>query len=98
LAFRRWSTPLASRRASADGVTSGFSQLLPAADLGFPATQIILGANFDSIKAFWFVVENAVDRFGKDEFFIDERAPPRVSEPGSLVLLGLGLTRRRKAA
>jgi len=87
--------------ASVDGTTSSFSQLLPPEDWGFPASQIFLGNQFDGIKAFWFVAENAVDCFGMDSFFIDEEAPPRLPEPASLLLLGLGLAglvlpRRRK--
>lgn len=77
--------------ASADGTTSDFSQMLPPEDWGFPAVQIFLGPQFDGIKAFWFEVENAVDCFGMDSFFIDEEAPPRVPEPAGLALLGLGL-------
>ena len=77
--------------ASVDGTTSSFSQLLPPEDWGFPAVQIFLGPQFDGIKAFWFEVENAVDCFGMDSFFIDEEAPPRVPEPAILALLGLGL-------
>lgn len=76
--------------ASADGVTSSFSQLLPPEDWGFPATQIFLGPEFDSIKAFWFVAENAVDCFGMDNFFINEPAPG-LPEPGTLALLALGV-------
>jgi len=76
--------------ASADGLTSSFSQLLPPEDWGFPATQIFLGPEFDSIKAFWFVAENAVDCFGMDNFFINEPAPG-LPEPGTLALLALGV-------
>lgn len=77
--------------ASVDGTTSSFSQLLPPEDWGFPATQIFLGPEFDGIKAFWFEVENSVDCFGMDSFFIDEPPPPRVPEPALLGLLGLGM-------
>jgi hypothetical protein len=77
--------------ASLDGSTSSFSQQLPVEDWGFPATQIFLGTDFDGIKAFWFTVNNAVDCFGMDEFFIDEEAPPATPEPATFALLGLGL-------
>lgn len=87
--------------ASADGTNSDYSQLLPPDDWGFPATQIFLGSQFDSVKAFWFVADNTVDCFGMDNFFIDEDAPPPtgVPEPGTISLLGsavLGLIGYRK--
>lgn len=88
--------------ASLDGTTASFSQMLPSEDWGFPATQIFLGAQFDGIKAFWFDVENKVDCFGMDNFFIDE-PPPAIPEPQNyaLMLAGLGFVgwaaRRRKA-
>jgi hypothetical protein len=92
--------------ASADGITSDYSQLLPSEDWGFPATQIFLGSQFDSVKAFWFVADNAIDCFGMDNFYIDEPAPPSdtVPEPaalslfgsGALVLLGLARWKRKR--
>ena len=85
--------------ASSDGVTSDYAMLLPSEDWGFPATDVLLGSQFDNIKAFWFTTENAVDCYGIDAFYIDEAAP--ISEPATLGLLGLGLAglmlrRRRK--
>lgn len=87
--------------ASADGLADSYSQLLPSEDWGFPATQIFLGSQFDSVKAFWFDQTSGVDCFGMDSFYINEAAPGTVSEPATLALasfalLGLGLSRRRK--
>lgn len=93
--------------ASVDGINESFSQLLPTEDWGFPATQIFLGPQFDQIKSFWFTVENAVDCFGMDEFFINEPAPPNpdadVPEPTSPLaflalgsILALGIKRKQK--
>jgi hypothetical protein len=66
--------------------------LLPPEDWGFPATQIFLPSSYDAVSSFEFHVENKVDCFGMDEFYIDEPAPPRVPDAGStLALLGLGL-------
>ena len=79
----------ANIHASADGTSDDYSQLLPTEDWGFPATQIFLGSQFDSVKAFWFDVANAVDCFGMDEFYIDEPAPPVVPEPTALAVWSL---------
>jgi hypothetical protein len=70
----------------------GYEQLLPVENWGFPATQIFLGSDFDSVTAVSFFVKNAVDCFGMDEFFIDEPAPPAVPDSGAtLSLLGLAM-------
>ena len=74
---------------------------LPPEDWGFPAVQIFLPASFDAITSFTFTVDNAVDCFGMDNFFIDEDAPPPVPEPATLALFGSGivsavLLRRRR--
>ncbi|UUZ53363.1 PEP-CTERM sorting domain-containing protein [Massilia sp. H-1] len=76
--------------ASQDGATSSFSMLLPVENWGFPGTEIVLGAQFNHIKAFWFTAESGVG-FGIDNVFIDEQGPADVPEPGTLGLLALAL-------
>lgn len=68
---------------------NGNDILLPPEDWGFPAQQIYLPASYDGITSFEFYVENAVDCFGMDEFYIDEEPPPPtgVPEGGSTVAL-----------
>lgn len=71
---------------------SGNAIMLPPQNWGFPAAQIFLPSSYDGITEFSFYVENAVDCFGMDEFFIDEPAPPSVPDAGSTAaLLGLGV-------
>ena len=78
--------------ASLDGTTASYTQMLPPENWGFPANQIFLGSQFDGVKAFWFTVNNAVDCFGMDNFYIDEEAPPNPTpEPATFMLLGIGL-------
>lgn len=90
--------------ASLDGTTISSSLLLPPDDWGFagPNSQIFLDDTFDDILYFSFTVENAVDCFGMDRFFIDEPPPVSAPEPGTLALLSLGLVslvaaRRRRS-
>ena len=78
--------------ASTNGVDESYSQLLPSENWGFPATQILLGSEFDSIKSFWFTAENNIACFGMDNFYINE-PPPAVPEPETygMMLVGLSL-------
>jgi hypothetical protein len=71
------------------GNPTGAAIMLPPEDWGFPAVPILLGADFDAVDEVKFFVQNAVDCFGMDEFFIDEPAP--VAEPSLLLLSGSAL-------
>lgn len=84
-------------------VSTGSAVLLPPQAFGFPAAQIYLGANFDTVQLARIFVTNEVNCFGMDEFYIDELAPPQVPEPSTLLLSGSALAalvayrRRRKS-
>lgn len=83
---------LAYINASADGSSVSHSQLLPPDTWGFGGfnPQIFLGNQFDGIKYFSFTVENIVDCFGMDNFYIDEEFV-EAPESAPIALLGLGL-------
>jgi hypothetical protein len=72
-------------------VSTGAAVLLPPENWGFPASQIFLGSQFDSVDLVRFFVTNPVDCFGMDEFFIDQPAPGAIPEPATLLLAGGGL-------
>ena len=74
--------------ASTDGANASFSMLLPVENWGFPGTEIVLGAPFKNIKAFWFTAESGVG-FGIDDVFIDEQGQVGLPEPGTFGLLAL---------
>ena len=71
---------------------NGNAILLQPEDWGFPASQVFLPSSYDGITSFEFYVENHVDCFGMDEFYIDEPAPPPngVPEGGSSFVLFSG--------
>ena len=85
--------------ASIDGTTESFSQMLPPENWGFPATKVVLGSNFSGIKSFYFTVNDKVDCFGMDDFFLNESDPTlppsavAVPEPETYAMMlgGLGL-------
>ena len=78
--------------ASIDGVTSSFSLLLPPESWGFPGTDVILGKEFDNIKAFWITFANDVDCIGLDNIMFSQAVLENdVPEPGSVALLGFGI-------
>jgi len=65
---------------------------LPSENWGFPATQIFLPSSYDSIATFEFTVQNKVDCFGMDEFYINEPPPPHTPDASRalpLMLLGV---------
>jgi hypothetical protein len=88
----------------AGGVSTGDPVMLPPENWGFPGVPILLGSEFDEVDEVRFFVENAVDCFGMDEFFIDQPAPgDPVPEPSMLLLTSgalaaLATYRKRKKA
>ncbi|HEY0064521.1 MAG TPA: PEP-CTERM sorting domain-containing protein [Telluria sp.] len=86
--------------ASVDGVHASYRVLLPPENWGGTMSTVLLGAQFDNIKAFWFTTENFVDCLGIDNLVLEDAG--QVPEPGSLALIGLafaGLAAvRRKTA
>ncbi len=75
--------------ASADGVHASYSLLLPPKDWGGAASTVVLGAEFDHIKAFWFTQESLATCFGMDNLVLELSG--KVPEPGTLALFGLAL-------
>ena len=78
--------------ASTDGTTISHSQLLPPDNWGWvgPDPHIFLGTQFDNIMWFSFTVQNMVDCYGMDNFYIDEPAPI-IPAPGAVLLGGIGV-------
>jgi hypothetical protein len=71
--------------------SNGYSELLPVEDWGFSGlnTKVLLDNNFENISWFSFTVNNAVDCFGMDRFFIDEVDPDLETVPEPASILGL---------
>ena len=80
--------------------SNGNTLKLPSSDWGFDKdyygfagdgiSQLFLNGLFDDITSFTVTSQNAYC-FGLDNFYINEPAPPKVPEPGTLFLLGAGL-------
>ena len=86
--------------ASIDGTTESYSQMLPPENWGtLPPDRVVLGSDFSGIKAFYFTVNDKVDCFGMDDFFLNETDPTlppsavAVPEPETYAMMlgGLGL-------
>jgi hypothetical protein len=75
------------------GLPTGPAVLLPSQDWGFftfpQVAQIFLGPDFNAVDRVDFYVENSVDCFGMDEFYIDQPAPGTVPEASSLIAWSL---------
>jgi hypothetical protein len=69
-------------------VSTGPAVLLPPEGWGFPASAVTLGSAFDAVDKVVFFVNNTVDCFGMDEFYINEPAPT-VPEPNWITMLSL---------
>jgi hypothetical protein len=66
-------------------ISTGPALQLPSENWGFPATQIFLGNQFDGVTSVRFYVQNAVDCFGMDEFYLDQEFTSTVPEASSVV-------------
>jgi len=80
--------------------TANGTMLLPSSDWGFSqdfygvagdgVARLWMDSSFDNITSFWVTSQNAFC-FGLDNFYINEEGPDPVPEPGTFLLLGVGL-------